>query len=223
MKTTFSFVLFSVLFLTQPAFSQEPDGQLKPSQDHAAPLMIASDSGPKMQFQVGADAFGGMSDMDFVGGFNATFLYPIIDLLWVGLRPSLHYGMISDSPYDTIWMHADVITQINIIHDPVRLYVVTSGGYSFAADGDLYDKLAHGFSVMHGIGVAWHPADSSVGLFLETGFRYARASAETSQLVLDDRGKPVFDSVSFSYTTESYDRTFDLTSLFVNVGLAVSP
>ncbi len=223
MKIVFSFVLFSCWILSSPAYSQESPVGENPDSDRPAPLVIASDSGPKIQFQVGADAFGGMSDMDFVGGFNATFLYPVLELLWIGVRPSLHYGMVSDSPYDTTWMHADVITQVNIIHDPVRLYGLVSGGYSFAANGDLYDKLAHGFSASGGIGIAWQPEDSVVGLFLELGFRYASATAEASRLLLDDRGKPVFDGESFSYNTESYDKTFELRTMFVNVGLIVSP
>ncbi len=222
MKTALGLWVVAVLFVANPVLAQEDKG-VQTSGDQPAPLVIASDSGPKIRFQIGADAFGGMSGIDFMGGVNATFLYPIMDLLWIGLRPSLHYTMLSDSLYDTVWMHADVVAHVNIIHDPIRLYVVASGGYSFAADGDLYDKLAHGFSVMGGLGAAWQPEDSSVGLFCELGFRYGTARAETSKLVLGENGKPVFDSETFSYTTETYDRSFELASIFVNVGLTVSP
>lgn len=223
MKKASSILSLAFLFFANFALAQEPVHGQEGDPDQAAPLLVASDSGPKIEFQVGADAFGGMSNMDFVGGANVTFLYPIIDLLWVGIRPSLHYGMSSDSPYDTTWMHADAIVQVNIINEPVRLYALASGGYSFAADRDLYDKLAHGFGLSAGAGLTWHPEDSSVGLFLELGFRYANASASTSRLLLDDKGHPEFDFQSFSYKTETYDRTFELSTIFVNLGLTVSP
>ena len=189
----------------------------------SAPLVIASDSGAKIEFQVGADLFGGgMDDVDFIGGVNATFVYPVFDWFWVGIRPSLHYLFLSDSPYDETWTHADVAMHFNILNDPVRVYALVAGGYAFALDSDTPD-LSHGYSVAGGVGVAWRPDDSILGLFCEIGFRYGAASSDVSQLVLDPSGNPIYDEANMIWETEIVERDFELMTVTINLGLTISP
>ncbi len=196
-----------------------PTGETRP-----APLVIAETAGPKIEFQIGADLMGGgMADLEFIGGVNATFVYPVLDLLWVGIRPGLHYAMIEDSPYDQTWLNADAIFELNILHEPVRLYALVSGGYAFALDTDHYNDLAHGYGAAGGVGVAWAPEDSKVGLFLELGFRYGAATKRSTRLVLDDNGDPIYEPETLTWQSEDYDRKFELTAFTINVGLTVSP
>ena len=204
-----------------PAVTEEaePAGETAP-----APLVIAEEAGPKIEFQIGADLMGGgLAGLEFVGGVNVTLVYPVLDLLWVGIRPGLHYAFVDDSPYDETWLNADAILQFNILHDPVRLYALVSGGYAFALDTDHYNDLAHGYGAAGGIGVAWKPEDSKVGLFLELGFRYGAATKESTRLVLDEDGDPIYEPDTLSWQSEDYDRKFQLTAFTVNVGLTVSP
>lgn len=188
-----------------------------------APLVIASDSGPRIEFQVGADLFGGgLSGVDFIGGVNATFVYPVLDLLWVGIRPALHYVFMDDSDYRETWMHADAVLQLNLLHEPVRLYFLLAGGYAFALDSNIPD-LSHGFSALGGLGVAWRPAESRLGMFCELGFRYGSASVDATRLALDERGRPVYDEAATAWVVEDFEQHFELMALTVNLGLTYSP
>jgi len=202
-----------------PAEQAQPPAETAP-----APLVVAREPGPRIEFQIGADAMGGgMAGIDFIGGVNATFVYPVLDLLWVGIRPGLHYAMVEDSPYDETWLNADAILEFNILHDPVRLYALVSGGYASALDTDYYNDLAHGYGAAGGVGVAWKPEDSQVGLFLELGFRYGAATKRSTRLVLDADGEPIYEPETLTWQSEDYDRKFELTVFTINVGLTVSP
>ncbi len=210
--------VLAVLVACMPCPAQEEEQETSP-----APLLMASGDGPKIEFQVGVDAFGGVGGTEFIGGVNATLVYPVIDLLWVGIRPALHYLLVEDSPYDETWTHADALVQVNFLNEPVRLYGLAAGGYSFALDNDFYEGLAHGWNVQGGLGVAWQPEDSSVGLFLELDFRYASATRESTRLVFTDEGEPIYIEDSLSWQTESYDRHFELIAFTINIGLTISP
>jgi len=236
MRTAFWLSIALAVLLAGPALAREgdqpsqkkvpaPAEQARPvGQTEPAPLMVAREAGPKIEFQIGADFFGGgMAGLDFIGGVNATFVYPVLDMLWVGIRPGLHYALVENSPYDETWMHADAIVQLNVLRDPVRLYVLASGGYSFALDTDHYNDLAHGYSAAGGLGVAWKPADANLGLFCELVFRYGAAVKQSSRLVLDQDGHPIYEPDTLTWQSETYDRKFELTAFTFNVGLTVSP
>ncbi len=207
-----------------PAVAQEPPPETRP-----APLAVATGEKPfQLAFQIGADGFGGLviGGIDFIGGLNATLIYPIGDLFYAGIRPALHYLYREDSDYEATWFHPDVIFQVNILHDPVRLYAFASGGFAVAIDGDLYPGIAHGFSAAGGLGVSWR-AKGPWGLFAELGFRYGSASLDQSMLVLDANGKPkcveYVDNGCLEYVREVVTRDFELTALTVNVGVVYEP
>ncbi|MBN2494176.1 MAG: hypothetical protein JXR96_06275 [Deltaproteobacteria bacterium] len=218
MHKTLIAIVWSSLLAALPAAAADQENQEK------APLVLASGQGPRIEFQIGADAFAGLGlgGADFIGGVNASLTYPVLDLLWVGIRPALHYVML-DEPYDATWMHADALVQVNALHAPVRLYGLVAGGYSFALDTDIYAGAAHGFSVLAGAGVAWQPADFPVGLFAELTFRYGLASRGKTQLVRDAEGEPIYDAETLTWQTEEVTQDFELLALTVNLGLTISP
>jgi len=190
-----------------------------------APLVVAADeTRARLVFQIGADAMGGLGGMDFIAGVNASLLFPVADLFWVGIRPSLHYGFPDDSVYEVTWFHPEVAFHINILHHPVRLYFLGAGGYAFALDSDLYDGVADGWSALAGVGVAWRPGGGHWGLFAEAGYRLAFGSQKQEQLVLDDQGKPRCDGEDcLYYLTETADRQFELNTLMFNLGVIFRP
>jgi hypothetical protein len=207
--------------------SAAPVVETAPEQIRPAPLMVASgDETTFLNFQFGADLFGGppQGGVEFVGGVNASLLVKVMDLLYVGIRPALHYLYVEDSPYEVTWFHADIAFHLNILHDPVRLYVLGAGGYSAALDGDLYKGLAHGWSVLGGVGVSWQ-FEGPFGIFLEAGFRGGAASQDETVLDLDDNGNPQCTSrlECLSYKTKEITRDFDLTVFTINIGIIYAP
>ena len=99
-KLLSSFVILAVAIGAPMAAAQEPP-ETKP-----APLTMASGGKDlELAFQVGAAGFGGLviGGIDFIGGFNATLIYPIGDLFYAGIRPALHYVYSEDSDYETTW------------------------------------------------------------------------------------------------------------------------
>ena len=219
-----SIVILALAFGIPTATAQEPPPETKP-----APLTMAS-GGKDLEFafQIGVDGFGGLviGGIDFIGGFNATLIYPIGDLLYAGIRPSLHYIYKEDTDFETTWFHPDVIFQLNVMHDPVRVYVFGSGGFAVALDGDLYPGIAHGWSAAGGLGVSWKP-EGPWGLFCELGFRYGSASLDQSMLVLDANGNARCvespDDECLEYIREDVTREFDLTAFTVNIGVVFEP
>ncbi len=202
-----------------------PPAQAQPAVDdqHLAPLVMAAGGETRyLNFQIGADAFGGPSQggVNFIAGVNATLLYRVCDLFWVGIRPALHYGYREDSSYEATWLHADAAFHFNILKEPVRLYVVGAGGYTAALDGDLYRGLAHGWSVFGGLGAAWR-FDGPLGLFIELGFRGAGAKRDETVLDLDPNGDPQCTSriTCLDYKTKTVTRDLGLTVFTVNIGL----
>jgi hypothetical protein len=219
-----SIAILTLAFGVPMVAAQEPPPETKP-----APLTMATGEKPfQLAFQIGADGFGGLviGGIDFIGGLNATLIYPIGDLFYAGIRPALHYVYQEDTDYEATWFHPDVIFQLNILHDPVRLYVFAAGGFAVAIDGDLYPGIAHGFSAAGGVGVSWR-AKGPWGLFAELGFRYGSASLEQSMLVLDANGKPqcveYVDNGCLEYVREDVTRDFELTALTVNIGVVYEP
>jgi hypothetical protein len=180
----------------------------------------ASDRAKNLVFQMGADAFGGgLSDVTFIGGGNVTILYPALRRLWVGLRPSAHLIVQKDSDYDVAWFHPDVAAHFNLLHDPVRLYLLGAVGYSLAIDTDLYGGVAHGWSASGGVGAAWRPRGGPLGIFAELAFRGGHASRDQSELVLDASGKPICDDDCQIWQVHKVSREFDLVAITVNLGL----
>jgi hypothetical protein len=223
MKTLLSSIVILALAFGIPAAAQEPP-ETKP-----APLTMASgEKDLELAFQVGATGFGGLviGGIDFIGGFNATLMYPIGDLFYAGIRPSLHYVYKEDADFETTWFNPDVIFQVNFMHDPVRIYLVGYGGFAVALDGDLYPGIAHGFSAGGGVGVSWK-AEGPWGLFAELGFRYGSASQDQSALVLDANGDPQCvpnpDNECLEYIRENVTRDFELTAFTINIGVVYEP
>ena len=219
-KLLSSVVILAVALGASLVAAQEPP-ETKP-----APLTMASGGKDlELAFQVGAAGFGGLviGGIDFIGGFNATMIYPIGDLFYAGIRPGLHYIYKEDTDYEVTWFHPDVIFQLNVMHDPVRVYVFGSGGFALALDGDLYSGIAHGWSAAGGLGVSWKP-DGPWGLFCELGFRYGSASQDQSALLLDANGNPQCeDAECQEYQRETVTRDFDLTAFTVNIGVVFEP
>jgi hypothetical protein len=223
-KLLYTMAILAVAFGALTAAAQEPLPETRP-----APLTMATGEKPfQLAFQIGADGFGGLvvGGIDFIGGLNATLIYPLGDLLYAGIRPGLHYVYREDTDYEAAWFHPDVIVQLNVLHDPVRVYVFASGGFAVALDGDLYPGIAHGFSAAGGLGVSWRAA-GPWGLFGELGFRYGSASQEQSMLVLDANGKPQcvenVDNGCLEYVRENVTREFELTAFTVNIGVVYEP
>lgn len=222
-KTTITLAIL-VALVAPMAAAQEPPPETRP-----APLTMASgEKDLELAFQVGASGFGGLviGGIDFIGGFNATLMYPIGDLFYAGIRPGLHYVYKEDTDFETTWFHPDVIFQFNFMHDPVRVYLIGFGGFAVALDGDLYPGIAHGFSAGGGVGVSWK-AKGPWGLFCELGFRYGSASLEQSMLVLDANGKPQCvpnpDDECLEYIREDVTRDFELTAFTINLGVVYEP
>lgn len=190
-----------------------------------APLVVAADEArARLVFQFGADAMGAMGGMDFIAGVNASLLCPVTDLFWVGIRPSLHYGFPDDSVYEVTWFHPEAAFHVNLLHQPLRLYVLGAGGYSFALDSDLYTGVADGWSAMVGLGASWRPGGGHWGLFAEAGYRLAFGSQKQEQLVLDEQGEPqCVDEECLHYLTETVDREFELNTLMFNLGVIFRP
>jgi len=175
-----------------------------------------------LAFQIGADAFGGPSQggVEFIAGVNASLLYRLCDMLWLGIRPALHYGYREGTPYEATWLHADAAFHFNILHDPIRLYVVGAGGYTGALDGDLHGGLAHGWSIFGGLGADWR-FDGPLGLFIELGFRGGQAKRDETVLDLDADGNPQCTSqlTCLAYKTKTVTRDLGLTVFTINIGL----
>jgi len=193
----------------------------------AAPLVLAADDeNTYLMFQFGADLFGGppQGGAEFIGGINASLMVKVMDLLYVGIRPALHYMYVEDSPYEVTWFHADVGFQVNFLHDPLRLYLVGAGGYSAALDGDLYSGLASGWSLFGGVGVAWK-FKGPLGIFMELGFRGGDASRKDMTLDRDEDGNPQCTSRTecLSYKMKEVTRDFDLTIFTINIGVTYAP
>lgn len=223
-KLLCSIAIVVVAFGAPMAAAQEMPPETKP-----APLTMATGGKDlELAFQIGADGFGGLviGGIDFIGGLNATLIYPIGDLFYAGIRPALHYVYTEDTDYEATWFHPDVIFQLNILHDPVRVYVFGSGGFSVVLDGDLYPGIAHGWSAAGGVGVSWK-AEGPWGLFCELGFRYGSASLDQSMLVLDANGNPQcvenVDNECLEYIREDVTREFDLTAFTINIGVVFEP
>ena len=223
MTWTWILSFFVALAILPPSAFGREDTQPAPAQ---APLQLATGSGPSIEFQLGADGMHGfgVEHAEFVGGVNATLSYPVLDWLWVGLRPALHYVMHDDQvAYDATWLHADVHVQINLLDDPLRLYGLLAGGYAMAQDTDLYDGVAHGYSALLGFGVAWRPEESHVGLFAELGFRYGAASRDRMQLATDANGDFIYDEPTLTWQTEEVGQTYKLMAFTCNLGVTFSP
>jgi len=219
-----SIMILALAFGIPTAAAQEPPPETKP-----APLTMATGEKPfELVFQIGADGFGGLviGGIDFIGGLNATLIYPIGDLFYAGIRPALHYVYSEDSDYETTWFHPDVIFQLNVLHDPVRVYVYGSGGFSVVLDGDLYSGIGHGWSAAGGVGVSWK-AEGPWGLFAELGFRYGSASQDQTALVLDASGNPQCvendHNECLEYIREDVTRDFELTAFTINIGVVYEP
>jgi hypothetical protein len=241
MRTLFVLVAISAFFVGAPALraqEEEKDEatkettaveppEKKPGQPtESAPLVIASDKGKALVFQIGVDAFGGLAlgGAEFIGGFNAALVYPIIDWVWVGIRPSLHYVYDEDSDYEITWFHPEVVVNVNFLHDPVRLYFLAAGGYSGALDTDQYTSIAHGWGVLAGVGVAWQ-GPCGAGLFAELGFRVGGASRDQTMLVRNpDNNEPICaDADCLVWETEVVSRDYSLTAFTINIGVIYSP
>ncbi len=195
-----------------------------PPAGEPAPLAVAADEGPAIEFQIGADVMAGfgLGDAELVAGVNAMFLYPVLDWLNVGIRPSLHYILPDSSPYDMTWLHADLALGFDLLEDPVRLYALLTGGYAFATDTDTYAALAHGGSGMAALGVAWR-SESNWGVFAELGFRVGSASHDRTRCSLDGGGAPIMDEDTLTCVRESYSHTFEMYAFTVNLGITISP
>ncbi len=238
MRTFFVLVAISSILMGAPALrAQEEDEATKetsaveppdkkPGQPiESAPLVIASDKGKALVFQIGADAFGGLAlgGAEFIGGVNAALVYPIIDWVWVGIRPSLHYVYDEDSDYEVTWFHPEVVVNVNFLHDPVRLYFLAAGGYSGALDTDQYGSIAHGWGVLAGVGVAWQ-GPCGAGLFGELGFRVGSASRDQAVLSRDENNQPICaDTDCLVWETEVVSREYNLTAFTINIGVIYSP
>lgn len=175
----------------------------------------------RIAFQIGADAFGGIGGK-FIGGVNATMVYPALNRLWVGIRPALHLVVPEDSDFDVTWFHPDLALQVNLLHTPVRLYGLVAGGYSMAVANDLFGGPAHGWSVAAAVGVAWSWR-GPLGLFAELGFRGGSAGREQTVLKRDDSGAPVCEQECQGYVTEQLERRYTMLALTVNLGLVYAP
>ncbi|HOX42168.1 MAG TPA: hypothetical protein PK668_01160 [Myxococcota bacterium] len=212
--------LLSILWLAPAALlAQEAQPPGEP-----APLALAADDKAVIEFQIGADVMAGfgLGDAELVAGVNAMFLYPVLDWLNVGIRPSLHYILPETSPYDVTWMHADVALGFDFLEDPVRVYGLLAGGYAFANNTDTYVALAHGGSGLAAVGVAWR-SESNWGVFAELGFRVGQASHDKTRCSLDDAGEPIMDEDSLTCVRETYTNTFELYAFTVNFGITISP
>ena len=223
MKNAIFITALALSLLVSLAVSAQTETQPAPT---PAPLQLATGSGPRVEFQLGADAMHGfgVEHADFIGGFNATLSYPVLDWLWVGLRPSLHYVMHDDQvAYDATWCHPDVHVQFNLMHEPLRLYGMLAGGYSFALDTNLSGGVAHGYSALVAFGVAWKPTESSLGLFAELGFRYGSASRDQDQLVRDAEGAPIYNEETLTWQTEEVSQDYKLMAFTFNLGVTLSP
>lgn len=173
-------------------------------------------------FQIGADAFGGLGEARFIGGVNATLVYPAVDRVWVGIRPALHLLVPKDSDLDVSWFHPDLAIHVNFFHAPVRLYALVAGGYSMAVGTGLYGGPAHGWSVAAGVGVAWKWR-GPLGLFAELAFRGGSASKDQTVLKRDESGKPICEDDCQIYQTEPVTRDYNISALTVNLGLVYAP
>jgi len=204
------------LLSSSAANAQPPDGT-KP-----APLVVASGKTHTPVFQFGAEGYGFQGGADYIGGVNASLLFRIADIIWVGLRPSAHYVMLEDTDYDVTWFHPDFTFQLNFLHDPVRLYLLGAGGFSVALDTDNYFGTGHGWSALGGVGVAWR-GESPWGFFAELGFRIGRASDEQNVHVYDANGKPqCVTPECLEYVFERVTREYELTVFTLNIGLFYS-
>ena len=186
---------------------------------HAAP---AEGRRPEVNFQFGADAFGGIGDTRFIGGVNATLVYPVVRRVWVGIRPALHYLVPKDSDFDVAWLHPDLAVHVNLLHAPLRLYALAAGGYSLAVAPDLQGGPAHGWSLTAGVGAAWKWR-GPLGLFAELAFRGGSASRRQNELKRDASGQPICDEECQVYETEEVSRDFRVLAFTVNVGLFFAP
>jgi hypothetical protein len=214
--------LLTVLCLAStPLLAQEAPPAEPPA---PAPLAVAGDEKPVIEFQVGADVMAGfgLGDAELVAGVNAMLLYPVLEWLSVGIRPSLHYILPESSPYDMVWMHADAAVSFDLLEDPVRLYALLAGGYSFATDSDTYMALAHGGTGLAALGVAWR-SEANWGVFAELGFRAGQASNDRSRCSLDGAGDPILDEDTLTCVRETYTHTFELYAFTVNFGITLSP
>lgn len=218
-----------VLFLLLPAPRLRAAGTPAATGETAAPAgpePASSSDYTLPTFQFGADAFGGVAQggTSFIAGVNAALLFPLADLLWVGVRPALHYSYDESGPYESTWLHIDAAAQINIVKRPLRVYGLLAGGYLGALDGDLHRGLADGWSVLAGVGAAWQ-FDKELGIFVELGFRGGRAvQAGERVLDLDDQGRPqCADAECQEYLMKDIDRTFELTAFTINLGITYLP
>ncbi|RME24648.1 MAG: hypothetical protein D6806_09260 [Deltaproteobacteria bacterium] len=176
-------------------------------------------------FQVGADALGGfdMGGTEFIAGVNFTLMWPLHSMVWVGIRPSLHYSYQTDSVYEATWIHPDVAVQLNLLHQPVRLYGLVSGGYMGALDGDLHRGLADGWSVLAGMGAAWMFSDS-LGVFMELGFRTGSANQADTIVERDEGGNPICaDPECQEFLKADVTKTLSLYAFTINLGLTYVP
>jgi hypothetical protein len=175
----------------------------------------------RIAFQIGADAFGGIGAR-FIGGVNATLVYPVVDRVWAGIRPALHLLVPKDSDLDVSWFHPDLAVHVNFFHAPVRLYALVAGGYSMAVGMGLYGGPAHGFSVAAGVGVAWKWR-GPLGLFAELAFRGGNASKDQTVLKRDQNGDPICEEECQIYQTEAITRDYKISVLTLNLGLVYAP
>jgi hypothetical protein len=204
----------------EPAPEQAVPPVPPPAAESSAPLVVAQKRTPRIVFQIGVDGGGlGMGGADGLAGVNASFVFPVLDWLWVGIRPSLHYVFQKDSTFDSSWTQANAIVQFDVLKDPIRLYALVAGGYAMVSNEDLYGGVCHGWNVAAAAGVAWHPDGGEAGLFAELGFVVARAGKDQTVLVYGADGKPIFDETTFRYQTESVHRDFGMTSLTLNIGM----
>lgn len=195
-----------------------------PVETAPAPLVQAKNDRAWIVYQMGAAAGGlGMGGADGVFGFNHAFNFPVWQRLWIGIRPALHYVMPGGAGFDAAWLNADVDAQVNIAFEPVRIYGLLSGGYAFACDPDLFGGLAHGWSVSAAIGAAWVPGGSGSGLFAELGFLLGRAGRSQTVLARDAQGQPIPGPDGLTWETVETTRRFELTTVFLNVGVVYQP
>ncbi len=209
-----------LLAVPLPAAAEEASAPAAPPEE----TKLAADfSYPS--FQIGADIFGGpsMAGTEFIAGVNATIVFPVLDFLWVGIRPALHYSYSEDNVYETTWLHPDVAVQVNILNQPLRVYGLLAGGYLGALDGDLHGGMADGWSLLAAAGAAWK-YDGPLGIFIELGFRAGSASQGETVLDLDANGQPqCTDLECQSYKKMDVTRTFDLYVFTINLGVCYTP